>query len=113
MDKSRAAGEIGRPSTRQAGGRPVHDYFTVTVKQALCRMEPSFPSRRHCTSKRTPSTKGAPREIWKCSAPAPPFDVGRVGSFGGGRVSQVAPVQSPFGLRSTRRRTVNVVFGAA
>src|SRR4051812_23362214 len=59
-------------------------YFTVTVKQLLCRMEPSLPSRRHCTSKRTPSTKGAPREISKCSAPAPPVDVVSVCSFGGG-----------------------------
>jgi hypothetical protein len=95
-----------------ASGRYVR-YFTVTVKQSLSRMEPSFPSRRHCTSKRTPSTKGAAREISKCSAPAPPFDVVSACRFGGGSVSQVAPVQTPSGLRSTRRRTVNVVFGAA
>ena len=69
---------IGRPSSAHAGERPVHGYYlTVAVKQSLWRMEPSFPSRRHCTSKRTPSTKGAPREISKCSAPAPPFDVVR------------------------------------
>ena len=56
---------------------------------------------------------GAPREISKCSAPAPPFEVVSVGSFGGGSVSHIAPVQTPSGLRSTRRRTVKVVLGAA
>jgi hypothetical protein len=53
----------------------VHGYFTVAVKQSLSRTEPSSPTSRHCTSKLTPSTVGAPREIWMWSAPAPPFDV--------------------------------------
>jgi hypothetical protein len=59
------------------------------------------------------SRKGAPREISKCSTPAPPSDVVSFCSFGAGSMSQLAPVQTPSGLRSTRRRTVNVVSGMA
>src|SRR4029450_5863683 len=91
------AGSNPAPATAKGAGNGAfrfsqpRGYFTVTVKQSLCTTEPSLPSSRHCTSKLIPSTRGAPREISKCSAPAPPFEVVKLGALGGGSIIHGPP----------------------
>ena len=66
---------------------------TVTVKQSPWRtVLPARSTTRQTVSKLTPSTNGAPRLSSKCSEPAPPSDVVRVGFPGSDRA--VVPVQT-------------------